>query len=268
MALAQRVIGLVRRSSLQPQTSQEFWSAFNVTGHRRFRDREESLRYFWWRSEQYFDYLEHMPVTGQDGKVVLDYGCGPGHDLVGFVEYSRPSRLIGMDVSAASLREAEDRLALHGAKPELVRISESTVRLPLPDASVDYVHCSGVLHHVPDPVGVLRELRRVLRLVRQHADTCGAVRFVGSSNCHGIEIGANHTGRRTGLLHFRNQLDRPAGRKRRKEIAHRRRIGQPRPQFPLRQNSLRALNLAPLRGNNLIENRRHTLSVAGTLRVP
>lgn len=157
---ARRLAGLPRR---RPQTSQEFWSAYNVTEHRRFRDREESLRYFGWRSEQYFDYLEHMPVKGQDGKVVLDYGCGPGHDLVGFVEYSKPARLIGMDVSAASLREAEERLALHGAQPEMVRISESVARLPLPDASVDYVHCSGVLHHVPDPVGVLKELRRVLR---------------------------------------------------------------------------------------------------------
>jgi len=150
-------------TSPRPKTSEEFWSAFNVTNHRHFRDRGDSIRYFWWRCEQYFDYLEHMPVKGQDGKVVLDYGCGPGHDLVGFVEYSRPSRLIGMDVSAASLREAGKRLALHGAQPELVRISERTARLPLPDASVDYVHCSGVLHHVPDPVGVLRELRRVLR---------------------------------------------------------------------------------------------------------
>jgi SAM-dependent methyltransferase len=163
LTLAQRAAAFARRTRPRRQTSEEFWSAFNVTGHRRFRDREESLRYFWWRSEQYFDYLEHMPVEGQDGKVVLDYGCGPGHDLVGFVEYSKPSRLIGMDVSAPSLREATDRLALHGAKPEMVRISEDTVRLPLPDASVDYVHCSGVLHHVPDPVGVLSEFRRVLR---------------------------------------------------------------------------------------------------------
>lgn len=163
VALAQRIMGLAGRSKPRPKTSEEFWSTFNVTSHRRFRDREDSLGYFWWRSEQYFDYLEHMPVKGQDGKVVLDYGCGPGHDLVGFVEYSRPSRLIGMDVSAASLREAEDRLALHGAKPEIVRISESTARLPLPDASIDYVHCSGVLHHVPDVLAVLREFRRVLR---------------------------------------------------------------------------------------------------------
>jgi SAM-dependent methyltransferase len=82
---------------------------------------------------------------------------------VGFVEYSKPARLIGMDVSPASLREAEERLALHGAQPDMVSISEGTARLPLPDASVDYVHCSGVLHHVPDPVDVLKELRRVLR---------------------------------------------------------------------------------------------------------
>jgi SAM-dependent methyltransferase len=150
-------------TSQHPRTSEEFWSTFNVTGHRRFRDREESLRFFLWRCDQYFDYLEHMPVKGHDGEIVLDYGCGPGHDLVGFAEFSRPSRLIGMDVSAASLHEAEERLTFHGAQPELVRISERTTRLPLPDASVDYVHCSGVLHHVPDPVGVLCELRRVLR---------------------------------------------------------------------------------------------------------
>jgi SAM-dependent methyltransferase len=163
MALARRAARLATRHRRRPQTSQEFWSAYNVTEHRRFRDRDESLRYFGWRSEQYFDYLEHMPVTGQDGKVILDYGCGPGHDLVGFVEYSKPLRLIGMDVSAPSLSEAGDRLALHRAQPELVRINENTARLPLPDASIDYVHCSGVLHHVPDPIAVLRELRRVLR---------------------------------------------------------------------------------------------------------
>jgi ubiquinone/menaquinone biosynthesis C-methylase UbiE len=163
VALARKAAGAARRIGRRPQTSQEFWSAYNVTEHRRFRDRDESLRYFWWRCEQYFDYLDHMPVTGQDGIVVLDYGCGPGHDLVGFVEHSKPSRLIGMDVSPASLGEAAERLALHGAKVELVRIDESTMRLPLADASVDYVHCSGVLHHVPDPLAVLREFRRVLR---------------------------------------------------------------------------------------------------------
>jgi ubiquinone/menaquinone biosynthesis C-methylase UbiE len=95
-----------------------------VTSHRRFRDREDSLKYFSWRCEQYFDY-QHMPVKVPAGNVVLDYGCGPGHDLVGFVEYSRPSRLVGMDVSAASLSEARERLALP-RQPELVGAAFST----------------------------------------------------------------------------------------------------------------------------------------------
>ena len=104
-----------------------------------------------------------MPLTGQDGKVVLDYGFGPGHDLVGFVEYSKPSRLVGLDVWPISLSEAAARLALHRAQPEFVRIDGSAVRLPLEDATVDHIHCAGVLHHVPDPLAVLREFRRVLR---------------------------------------------------------------------------------------------------------
>ncbi len=161
--LTRRAKRLAGPSPTRPQTSEQFWSVCNVTGHRRFRSRDESLRYFWWRSDQYVDYLEYMPVASQDGKVVLDYGCGPGHDLVGFAEYSRPARLIGMDVSLASLGEAEERLAFHAARAELVHVREDAARLPLPDASVDYIHCSGVLHHVPDPFRVLREFRRVLR---------------------------------------------------------------------------------------------------------
>jgi ubiquinone/menaquinone biosynthesis C-methylase UbiE len=104
-----------------------------------------------------------MPVTGQHGKAVLDFGCGPGNDIVGFGAYSAPARLIGIDVSTRSLAEARERLALHDIACELfLHAPESTV-LPLDDGAVDYVHCSGVLHHTPDPSALLREFRRVLR---------------------------------------------------------------------------------------------------------
>ena len=45
----------------------------------------------------------------------------------------------------------------------MIQIEESTNRIPLPDACIDHVHSSGVLHHVPDPLQVLREMRRLLR---------------------------------------------------------------------------------------------------------
>jgi SAM-dependent methyltransferase len=144
------------------ETSADFWTRYNVTGHRAFASAEESLAHFRWRSDQYIDYLRYMPVDGQDNRVVVDYGCGPGHDLVGFAVHSRPARLIGIDVSPASLEQARRRLALHGSRPELLQIGEN-VRLPLESASVDYIHTSGVLHHVPDPLAVLLEFKRVLR---------------------------------------------------------------------------------------------------------
>jgi len=140
----------------------EYWTRRNVTSHKRFASAEESLAYFAWRGDQYFGYLDLMPVGGQDGKVVLDYGCGPGDDLVGFGVYSRPRQLIACDVSSSSLGEARERLALHGIPCEFHLLPDAGA-IPLPDASVDYVHCSGVLHHTADPLAILREFRRVLR---------------------------------------------------------------------------------------------------------
>ena len=146
-----------------PEKSEEYWTRHNVTLHHLFQTVEESLNFIEWRNLQHPYYIELMPVSGFDGKVVLDYGCGPGHDLVGFATESKPSRLIGMDVSRTSLAESELRMPLHGTKAELMQISEADPRIPLPDASVDVIHSSGVLHHTPDPGRIMREFRRVLK---------------------------------------------------------------------------------------------------------
>ncbi|MCC7381515.1 MAG: class I SAM-dependent methyltransferase [Deltaproteobacteria bacterium] len=144
-------------------SSTEFWTENNVTRHQRFSSVESSLAQLDWRNGQYFDYTTLMPPSGHDGKVILDYGCGPGIDLVAFGSFSRPSRLVGADVSAPSLVEARDRLALHEIKAELLHLRDQSPKLPFPDATFDLVHSSGVIHHVEDPVAVLRELRRVLK---------------------------------------------------------------------------------------------------------
>ena len=162
MGLAAAPVGTARL------TSQDYWSGYNVTEHRQFKSAEESLTYFHWRSKQYYDYLKLMPVAGLDGKTVLDYGCGPGHDLVGMAVFSPGANLIAMDVSAPSLEQARDRLALHqskqgGGEARFIRIDENDTRLPLDSVSIDHIHCSGVLHHVPDPQQVLHEFNRILR---------------------------------------------------------------------------------------------------------
>jgi SAM-dependent methyltransferase len=144
-------------------TTTEYWTHHNVTAHRRFASVEDSLQQLEFRNQHYAGYIDLLPVTGKDGLTVLDYGCGPGHDLVGFAHYSRPRRLVGVEVSTSSLAEARQRLELHRAQAELVRIDYGNYDLPFEAASFDYIHCSGVLMCIEDPPRLLREIYRILK---------------------------------------------------------------------------------------------------------
>lgn len=152
-----------QQSCGRSNVSKGYWTEHNVTLHHEFSTKEESLEYFHWRNDQYFNYIELMPVSGFDGKSVLDYGCGPGHDLIGFGTFSACKRLVGVDVSSSSVAESWSRLALHGIKAETVVLESDVITLPFEDATFDHIHSSGVLHHTPDPLAILKELRRVLK---------------------------------------------------------------------------------------------------------
>ncbi len=130
---------------------------------RSFGSPEDSLEHFHWRNAQYPGYIDLMPVSGQDEKVVVDYGCGPGNDLVGFSVFSNPSKLYGMDVSAQALQVASKRLELHETSVELLQLDEVENKLPIEDDSVDYIHTSGVLHHCLNLDRILDEFHRILK---------------------------------------------------------------------------------------------------------
>jgi SAM-dependent methyltransferase len=141
----------------------EYWTRHNVTVHHPFTSAEDSLNQLQFRNQQYPGYIDLLPVSGKDGLAVLDYGCGPGHDLVGFAHYSRPKRLVGIDISPSSLAEAEERLKLHHVQAELVRVDYGAYDLPFDAASFDYIHCSGVLMCIKEPARLLREFHRLLK---------------------------------------------------------------------------------------------------------
>lgn len=126
-------------------------------------DAEASMEHFLWRNAQYPGYIELMPVNGADGLVVVDYGCGPGNDLVGFSEFSKTSKLIGIDVSPTALTASQRRLVLHGKTADLIRIHENENQIPLESCSVDLVHTSGVLHHAANLESAIEEIHRILK---------------------------------------------------------------------------------------------------------
>lgn len=143
-----------------------FWTNYNVTLHANFETRKQSLDYFNWRNAQYLFYDELMPTAGFDGKVILDYGCGPCHDMVGFVENSKPSKLVGADISQTSLHEGGKRLKLHASDGvELLHLDADSAELQFEDGTFDYIHSSGVLHHIEEHkmLKIIKEFNRILK---------------------------------------------------------------------------------------------------------
>ena len=142
--------------------SASYWTE-HIVPNEGINNSEDSLKHFHWRNAQYPGYIELMPVKGQDDKVVLDYGCGPGNDLLGFSVFSKPKHLFGVDVSKTALEESASRLALHNSKSDLIHREENKNLIPIDNESVDYIHTSGVLHHCKDLDKVLSELYRILK---------------------------------------------------------------------------------------------------------
>ncbi|MGI9116929.1 MAG: methyltransferase domain-containing protein [Gaiellales bacterium] len=94
-----------------------------------------------------------------EGAAVLDIGCGPGiyaRDLA-----QRGARVTAIDSAPAMLAAAEAEARAAGVAIELATGDASA--LPFPDASFDAAVLVQVIEYVPDAVGALREIARVLR---------------------------------------------------------------------------------------------------------
>jgi SAM-dependent methyltransferase len=96
------------------------------------------------------------------GLDVLDCGCGPGSITVDFAERVAPGQVVGIDIAEQQVTAARALAAercMTNVRFELGTIYE----LPFPDASFDLAFAHTVLEHLRDPLGALREMRRVVR---------------------------------------------------------------------------------------------------------
>jgi SAM-dependent methyltransferase len=145
---------------------ERYWSRHTVKSIE-FESEDESIRHLEWRFGEYPLFRELMDLWGDhDEETILDYGCGPGNDVTGFLLETGARCVVGADVSEKALDRTAARLALHHVDParyRLLRVSDAEPGLPLADASVDYVNCGGVIQHTTAPERVLHELARTLR---------------------------------------------------------------------------------------------------------
>jgi SAM-dependent methyltransferase len=93
------------------------------------------------------------------GLCLADVGCGPGSYFRWFA--GQGLQVIAVDRSVGMLREARQEAARHALAAAAIQADAQA--LPLRDASCDRALAAHMLYHVPDQLGALRELRRVLR---------------------------------------------------------------------------------------------------------
>ena len=159
-------IPLILAPSLSQTEVDAYWGEHTVHSTP-FRSARASLAYLRRRSREYPLFEELMELYGHhEQDTVVDYGCGPGNDLVGFLVSGHARQVIGIDISRKALDLARRRLALHridGSRATLVQMGDGDTEIPLDDASIDYLYCEGVLHHTSNPTGVLREFHRITK---------------------------------------------------------------------------------------------------------
>jgi ubiquinone/menaquinone biosynthesis C-methylase UbiE len=111
--------------------------------------------------------VDYARLDLRAGDLLLDLGCGAGRHA--FEAFRRGARVVACDHSFDELREVGALFAamrdageapVHG---QAGAVRGDAVHLPSPDATFDRIIAAEVLEHIPDDVGALDELVRVLK---------------------------------------------------------------------------------------------------------
>ena len=95
------------------------------------------------------------------GRVFLDYACGNGSNAI-LAAQSGAELAIGIDLSSVSIGNARRNAESQGVAGNTCFVQSDCENTGLPDASIDTVICSGMLHHL-DLDKAFAELARIIK---------------------------------------------------------------------------------------------------------
>ena len=141
---------------------------------------ESVLRSHLWRTAE--NSAQFLLAQLREDAAVLDVGCGPGNITADLAARVPRGTVTGVDQSVDVVSRAS-RDHPREKYPNLHFTVGDVFSLAYDDATFDVVYVHQVLQHLSDPVGALREMRRVLKiggvLAARDADYGGFLWFPG-----------------------------------------------------------------------------------------
>ncbi len=99
------------------------------------------------------------PVTGR----ILDVGTGPARIPILLCQKRPQWHVTGIDLSKNMLRLGAENVERAGLQSQIKLDYVDAKRMPYPDRQFDLVVSNSIVHHLPDPLPFLQELKRVLK---------------------------------------------------------------------------------------------------------
>ena len=108
------------------------------------------------------EYVRKLTARGFSKGKILDAGCGFGGTLLHLARNFPQAQGVGIDMSDPLLELARQTAAAEGLEQRVVFEKADVQEIPYPDDSFDVLISTNVVHHVADPLAMLKELERVL----------------------------------------------------------------------------------------------------------
>jgi ubiquinone/menaquinone biosynthesis C-methylase UbiE len=110
--------------------------------------------------KEYVDLARRVAGEIAQGSAVLEVAPGPGYFCIELARLGNYA-ITGLDISRTFVKMAGKRAAAAGVRVEFEQGSASN--MPFPKESFDFLLCRAAFKNFADPVGALKEMRRVLK---------------------------------------------------------------------------------------------------------
>lgn len=109
------------------------------------------------------DFAERAVELGPREGLILDAGTGPARIPILLCQRRPQWRVIGIDLAQSMLDVGLQNIKDAGLQQQIELELVDAKRLPYPDAHFDMVVSNSLIHHLPNPLPFLQEIKRVLK---------------------------------------------------------------------------------------------------------